>query len=250
MVAEDFLQDPQVRQWLDGVADLDAAHLRRFAGRAVAMKRSAASRANASTATRTADRLMMLIWSSALSLVLEGFAAYPVGMLFVMGVSQNQGNDPHIRTSGERSGYVQRAVRWQSDRRSWPLPQLPLNLRDHGEIGGNGGFCFATLVRFPPSLLIHAGRTDVEGARGQAPSHRSRKPVVVMLHPKVSFAGNQTFYLPPLEPGTLLHGWRPVGFALDHDHALRSEHPNICSIILPPMFGCSDLQAGIEQTHL
>jgi hypothetical protein len=69
-------------------------------------------------------------------------------------------------------------------------------------------------------------------------------------HPKVSFAGNQTFYLPPLEPGTLLHGWRPVGFALDHDHALRSEHPNICSIILPPMFGCSDLQAGIEQTHL
>ena len=29
--------------------------------------------------TRTADRLMALIWSSALSLVLEGFAAYPVG---------------------------------------------------------------------------------------------------------------------------------------------------------------------------
>ena len=28
MVAEDFLQDPQVRQWLDGVADLDAAQLR------------------------------------------------------------------------------------------------------------------------------------------------------------------------------------------------------------------------------
>ena len=42
---------------------------------------------------------MTLIWSSALSLVLEGFAAYLDGMLFVMGVSQNQGNDPHIRTS-------------------------------------------------------------------------------------------------------------------------------------------------------
>ena len=52
---------------------------------------------------------MTLIWSSALLLVLEGFAAYPVGMLFVMGVSQNQDNDPHIRTSGERSGYAQRS---------------------------------------------------------------------------------------------------------------------------------------------
>jgi putative flavoprotein involved in K+ transport len=47
---------------------------------AVAAQRSAASRANASTAmTRTADRLMTLIWSSALSLVLECFAAYAVG---------------------------------------------------------------------------------------------------------------------------------------------------------------------------
>ena len=77
MVAEDFLRGPAVARWRR--ADLDAAHLPRFAGRTVAMKRSAASRANSSTATRTADRLMTLIWSSALSLVLEGFAAYPVG---------------------------------------------------------------------------------------------------------------------------------------------------------------------------
>ena len=113
MVAEDFLQDPQVR-WLDGVADLDASTAcRPYSGDETIY----CFRANAPTAMlRTADRLMMLILS-ALSLVLEGFAAYPDGMLFVMGVSQNQGNDPHIRTSGERSGYVQRAVRWQSDRR-------------------------------------------------------------------------------------------------------------------------------------
>ena len=46
--------------------------------RAVATQRSAASRANESTAmTRTADRLMTLIWWSALSLVLEGFAHTP-----------------------------------------------------------------------------------------------------------------------------------------------------------------------------
>ena len=70
MVAEDFFAGspgPAVARWRR--ADLDAAHLRRFAGRAVATQRSAASRANASTAmTRTADRLMTLIWSSALSL--------------------------------------------------------------------------------------------------------------------------------------------------------------------------------------
>ena len=68
MVAEDFLQDPgpAVARWRR--ADLDAAHLRQFAGRAVATQRSAASRANSSTATRAADRLMTLIWSSALSL--------------------------------------------------------------------------------------------------------------------------------------------------------------------------------------
>ena len=48
--------------------------------RAVATQRSAASRANESTAmTRTADRLMTLIWWSALSLVLEGFAPNAVG---------------------------------------------------------------------------------------------------------------------------------------------------------------------------
>ena len=58
-----------VRQWLDGVEPgLDAAHIPPSAGRTVEIKRSAASRANSSIATRTADRLMTLIWSSALSL--------------------------------------------------------------------------------------------------------------------------------------------------------------------------------------
>ena len=42
MVAEDFLG---VRQWLNGVADLDAARPPRFVSRTVEMKRSAASRA-------------------------------------------------------------------------------------------------------------------------------------------------------------------------------------------------------------
>ena len=67
---------PAVARWRR--TDLDALHLRRFTGRAVATQRSAASHANAPTAmTRTADRLMKRSWSSALSL--EGFAAYPVG---------------------------------------------------------------------------------------------------------------------------------------------------------------------------
>ena len=49
-------------------ADLDAAHLRQFAGHAVATKRSAASARTRRPQTRAADRLMTLIWSSALSL--------------------------------------------------------------------------------------------------------------------------------------------------------------------------------------
>ena len=70
MVAEDFLQEP-VRQRLDGVGPTWTLLTPRFAGRTVAMKRSAASRANASTGmTRTADRLMTLISARLRSLAL------------------------------------------------------------------------------------------------------------------------------------------------------------------------------------
>src|SRR6478672_3096420 len=97
-----------------------------------------------------------------------------------------------------------------------------------GEIGGNGRFFFAAQTRFVSRLSVHAGRTDVEGACGQTLSHRSREPVIVMLHPKMPRAGDQTFYLAPFESGMLLHGWCPTGFALGHDQAPRFEHPNIC----------------------
>ena len=59
------------------VTEFSARHPR-SAGRTVEMKRSAASRANSSTAmTRTADRLMTLIWSSALSLFWKALRHYP-----------------------------------------------------------------------------------------------------------------------------------------------------------------------------
>ena len=47
-----FCRTPRCRQWLDGVEPgLDAAHLRQFAGHAVARQRSTASRANSSPGT-------------------------------------------------------------------------------------------------------------------------------------------------------------------------------------------------------
>ena len=100
MVAEDFLQDPgpAVARWRR--ADLDAAHLPRFAGRAVAMKRSAASRANSSTAmTRTADRLMTLIWSSALSLFWKALRHTPSALTQPPNVCRLRGTPPQVSTS-------------------------------------------------------------------------------------------------------------------------------------------------------